>query len=254
MYALKSVAVAFSGGVDSSFLLKVAHDMLGENAIAITVAAPFFPMRETKEAEDFCMAEHITQLRIDFDGLAIPEFRKNPPQRCYLCKKALFGKIIALAGEHGIAQVCEGSNVDDTADYRPGLQAIAELGVQSPLMACNLSKSEIRLLSRELGLASWQKPSCACLASRFPYGEKITEKKLAMVATAEDFLHGLGFAQFRVRIHGETLARIELPPADMPVLFAQREHIVAALKGFGFAYISLDLQGYRSGSMNEVIY
>ena len=251
--SLGRVAVAFSSGVDSSFLLKVAHDVLGDNAIAVTATSSLFPRRETDEAASFCAANGIKQLTVVFNELDIPEFRKNPTNRCYLCKSGLFKKIISLAKENGTAYVCEGSNVDDMGDYRPGMKAVAELGVKSPLRECGLCKDEIRALSKEMGLSTWDKPSFACLASRFVYGEVINEKKLSMVENAEQFLLDVGFKQFRVRIHGENLARIEVLPVELPTLLSKREEVTKRLRELGFAYVTMDLQGYRTGAMNEVI-
>lgn len=251
--SLGSVMVAFSSGVDSTFLLKVAHDVLGENAVAVTVKSCSFPKREADEAEEFCKKEGIRHFTVDSEELDIPEFRQNPKNRCYLCKKELFTKIIVLAKENKIAFVCEGSNMDDNGDYRPGLQAVAELGVKSPLRHCKLYKAEIRTLSKEMNLPTWKKQSFACLSSRFPYGEEISEKKLSMVDKAEQFLLDKGFSQLRVRIHGENLARIEVSPAEMEKAFFLREEIMGALKSFGFLYVSLDLQGYRTGAMNEAL-
>ena len=251
--SLGSVAVAYSSGVDSTFLLKVAHDVLGDKAIAITATSSFFPKRESDEASDFCKANGIKQIIEAFEELDIPEIRHNPTNRCYLCKKDLFTKIISIAKENGIEHVAEGSNMDDNGDYRPGLKAVAELGVKSPLRECDLYKEEIRTLSKQLNLPTWDKPSFACLASRFVYGEEITTKKLKMVETAEQTLLDLGFKQFRVRIHGENLARIEVLPAELEKLFSLRESIIKTLKDAGFTYITMDLSGYRTGAMNETI-
>lgn len=251
--SLGSVAVAFSSGVDSTFLLKVAHEELGDKAIAITATSCSFPKRESDEASNFCKLNGIKQITVVSEELDIPEFRHNPVNRCYLCKKELFTKIISLAKENGIAYVCEGSNMDDNGDYRPGLKAVAELGVKSPLRECQLYKEEIRELSKELKLPTWNKQSFACLASRFAYGEEINEKKLGMVDKAEQTLLDLGFKQLRVRIHGENLARIEVLPSELEKLLSLRQEITKALKDAGFAYITMDLQGYRTGAMNEVI-
>lgn len=251
--SLGSVAVAFSSGVDSTFLLKVAHEELGGKAIAITATSCSFPKRESDEASNFCKLNGIKQITVVSEELNIPEFRHNPVNRCYLCKKELFTKIISLAKENGIAYVCEGSNMDDNGDYRPGLKAVAELGVKSPLRECQLYKEEIRELSKELKLPTWNKQSFACLASRFAYGEEINEKKLGMVDKAEQTLLDLGFKQLRVRIHGENLARIEVLPSELEKLLSLRQEITKALKDAGFAYITMDLQGYRTGAMNEVI-
>ena len=251
--SLGSVAVAFSSGVDSTFLLKVAHEELGDKAIAITATSCSFPKRESDEASSFCKLNGIKQITVVSEELNIPEFRHNPVNRCYLCKKELFTKIISLAKENGIEYVCEGSNMDDNGDYRPGLKAVAELGVKSPLRECQLYKEEIRELSKELELPTWNKQSFACLASRFAYGEEINEKKLGMVDKAEQSLLDLGFKQLRVRIHGENLARIEVLPSELEKLLSLRQEITKALKDAGFAYITMDLQGYRTGAMNEVI-
>lgn len=251
--SLGSVAVAFSSGVDSTFLLKVAHEELGDKAIAITATSCSFPKRESDEASNFCKINGIKQITVVSEELNIPEFRHNPVNRCYLCKKELFTKIISLAKKNGISYVCEGSNMDDNGDYRPGLKAVAELGVKSPLRECQLYKEEIRELSKELELPTWNKQSFACLASRFAYGEEINEKKLGMVDKAEDALLNLGFKQLRVRIHGENLARIEVLPSELEKLLSLRQEITKALKDAGFAYITMDLQGYRTGAMNEVI-
>ncbi|MBR5402430.1 MAG: ATP-dependent sacrificial sulfur transferase LarE [Treponema sp.] len=257
---LGSVAIAFSSGVDSTFMLKVAHDVLGSKVVAITVRSPLFPAREKNEASDFCKDQSIEHIFIESDELNIPGFKENPKNRCYLCKRELFEKIINVAKEHGLAHVCEGSNLDDNGDYRPGLKAIAELGVKSPLRECNLWKSEIRAISKELGLPTWKKPSFACLASRFVYGENITAQKLEMVDKAEQLLLELGFVQERVRIHsfgtGETsgtIARIEVNPDEFSKLVENREKIVNEFKQLGFNYVSMDLHGYRTGSMNETL-
>ena len=253
IHSLGSLAVAFSSGVDSTFLLKVAHDVLGDKAIAVTATSCSFPKREADEAANFCKANGIRQITVVSEELEIPEFRHNPVNRCYLCKKELFTKIISLAKENGVEYVCEGSNMDDNGDYRPGLQAVAELGVNSPLRHCELYKEEIRELSKQLELPTWNKQSFACLASRFVYGEEINEKKLAMVDKAEQALLDAGFKQLRVRIHGENLARIEVMPAELERLLSMREAITEKLRDAGFAYITMDLQGYRTGAMNEAL-
>lgn len=249
---LGSVAVAFSSGVDSTFLLKAAHEVLGDKAFAITAVSGSFPARESREAEEFCRQNGIVQIVSRLDEMSIPGFRENPPNRCYLCKRELFKEIIKTAREHGAAAVCEGSNMDDMGDYRPGMIAIRELGVKSPLRAAGLYKAEIRQLSRELGLPTWDKPSFACLASRFAYGEEITPKKLHMVEEAEQLLLDLGFVQLRVRIHGK-LARLEVLPEDFGRIMEEscRKRIYSRLKELGFTYVTLDLGGYRMGSMNE---
>lgn len=247
-----SVAVAFSGGVDSAFLLQTAHEVLGDQAVAVTAAPVFIPARELEEARAFCQERNIRQHVISAEELNLNVVRHNPPDRCYHCKKEIFGKIFAVAAREGIAKVAEGSNMDDTGDYRPGMRAIQELGVYSPLLEAELTKQDIRDLSKELGLSTWDKPSFACLASRFVYGEAITDEKLRMVDRAEQLLLELGFRQFRVRIHGN-LARIELLPTELYRAAEEetRERIVSKLEEFGFSYVTLDLTGYHTGSMNE---
>ena len=252
---LGSLAVAFSGGVDSTLLIYAAKEALGDKALAITARSSTFPDRERNEAIVFCEEHGIRHLILDSEELDIAGFRENPKNRCYYCKKELFTKIKELAAENGCEYVAEGSNMDDLGDYRPGLQAVEELHVTSPLRTAKLTKQEIRELSQEFGLPTWDKPSFACLASRFVYGEEITAGKLSMVGKAEQLLLDLGFRQMRVRMHGNDMARIEVLPEDIEKAVRPeiRERIVTKLKEFGFTYISLDLQGYRTGAMNETL-
>lgn len=250
--SLGSVAVAFSSGVDSTFLLKTAHDVLGDKCLAITAMSCSFPKRELEEAKAFCEKEGIRHITVESEELEIEGFCQNPTNRCYICKKELFEKIWEIARKEGLNAVAEGSNMDDNGDYRPGLQAVAELQVKSPLRHVGLTKQEIRDYSHQLGLPTWDKQSFACLSSRFVYGEEITAQKLGMVDKAEQLLLDLGFHQLRVRIHG-TIARIEVLPAEFEKLLQNREQIVAEFKKYGFTYVAMDLQGYRMGSMNETL-
>ena len=246
-----SVAVAFSAGVDSTFLLKTAHDLLGDAAVAVTVNTDAFPETELREAEAFCQKENVLLISISADVFGVDGFAANPPDRCYICKKEIFRRIITAAESHGITCVAEGTNADDTNDYRPGMRAIAELGVLSPLKEAGLTKNDIRALSKELGLKTWIKPSFACLATRIAYGETITADKLRMIGLAEQKLAALGFSQYRVRMHGND-ARIEVPPEEIGRFAdpALREEISGYCHDLGFTHVSLDLDGYRTGSMN----
>ena len=248
------IAIAFSGGVDSTFLTKVAKDVLGENAVAVTISSILVTDDELKEADDFCKVENIEHLIYKADVLSIPGFEDNPPDRCYICKKAIFTNVQNLVGERGISVIAEGTNVDDDGDYRPGMRAIKELGVRSPLKEAGLTKAEIRELSCMLGLKTWNKPSCACLASRFAYGEVINKDKLDMIYSAECYIRSLGFEQFRVRLQ-DGIARIELRPADIQKFIENgiKDKVSEKLHALGFKYVSLDLDGYRLGSMNEVL-
>lgn len=252
LQSLESVAVAFSSGVDSTFLLKEAKEVLGEKVVAITAKSCSFPKRELNETIDFCNKEHIRHIIFESEELDIKGFSSNPKNRCYLCKKELFKKMKQIAKENRINEVVEGSNIDDLGDYRPGLKAIRELEIKSPLRYAELTKDEIRCLSKKLGLKTWDKQSFACLSSRFVYGETITKEKLEMVDKAEQLLLDMGLKQVRVRIHKD-LARIEVMPEDIEKISKKeiRERITKTLKEYGFTYVTLDLEGYRTGSMNN---
>jgi pyridinium-3,5-biscarboxylic acid mononucleotide sulfurtransferase len=248
-----SLVVAFSGGVDSTFLLKAAHDTLGSAAVcAVTATSPTYPESEFGEAKRLAAQIGARQLVIVSNELEIPGFSHNPKDRCYHCKSELFRLCTEKARELGLAFVADGSNTDDLGDYRPGRTAACELKVRSPLLEAELSKAEIRELSRGLGLPTWNKQAYACLASRFPYGTEITEERLNQVEKCEEFLKGEGFTVYRVRFHLET-ARIELSEAELPRMLepALRQRVTDFFRAAGFTYVSLDLQGYRTGSMNE---
>ena len=251
---LGSVAIAFSGGVDSTFLLKVACEQLGERAIAVTARSSTYPKREFDEAVRFAGSLGTRHIVIESEELDIPNFAGNPANRCYYCKHELFAKVKEAANREGIEHVADGSNLDDLLDYRPGQRAAKEYAVATPLKDAELTKEDIRLLSREMGLPTWDKPAFACLASRFPYGQTITKEKLKMVEDAEQFLLDMGFRQVRVRHHGE-LARIEVDPVERGLFFEadRMDRVYDRLKTIGFIYVSLDLKGYRTGSMNETL-
>lgn len=252
-----SLAVAFSGGVDSTFLLHSAKEALRDQVLAVTAKSCSFPERELREAQDFCAMHSIRHVIVDSEELDIDGFAQNPVNRCYICKGELFTKIEEIAAREGFHAIAEGSNLDDEGDYRPGLDAVREHGIKSPLREAGLVKADIRALSKTLGLPTWDKQSFACLSSRFPYGETISAEKLRMVDQAEQFLLDRGFRQVRVRIHGEKgeQARIELQPEAFlqAIEPKNREALCAAFRRIGFQYISLDLEGYRTGSMNEML-
>jgi len=249
-----SVAVAFSSGVDSTFLLYAAKEALGDRVIAVTAQSCSFPKRELNEAKDFCEQQQIRHFICESEELDIDGFSHNPKNRCYLCKHELFEKIQKIAEQEKITAIVEGSNLDDNGDYRPGLTAVAELGIYSPLRSIGFTKEDIRALSRHFGLPTWNKQSFACLSSRFVYGETISREKLGMVDKAEQLLLDLGFHQVRVRIHG-MIVRIEIMPEEFPKIIQEdiRIQITESFKSFGFTYVSLDLTGYRTGSMNETL-
>jgi uncharacterized protein len=249
------IVVAYSGGVDSTLLLRAAKESLGEaHVVAVTALSPLYPDRELAGAKRMAQEMDVKHILIESNELEIDGFSKNPSNRCYFCKKELFEEMQNLARKEAISFVVEGSTLDDEKDHRPGRRAIQELGIRSPLQEARFTKEDVRELSRTLGLPTWDKPSFACLASRFPYGEEITPEGLRMVDEAEDFLFSLGFKQVRVR-HYQSLARIEVYPEEMSRLMngSLREKVVNRLKKIGYRYVTLDLQGFRSGSMNEVL-
>jgi len=249
-----SLMVAFSGGVDSTLLLKMAVKTLGDRAAAITATSPTYPANEFKEALRLAREIGVRHIIIESNELGIPGFSENTPKRCYHCKSELFKIAAKEARALDISHVADGANLDDLKDFRPGSEAADELGVRSPLREAGLTKAEIRAISHSIGLSTWNKPALACLSSRFPYGTEITEERLSRIARAEELLRDLGFIQFRVRYHGDTV-RIETTAGDMGRLLEQktRERITAGMKKLGFVYITMDLEGYRTGSMNEVL-
>ncbi|MFB6290958.1 MAG: ATP-dependent sacrificial sulfur transferase LarE [Candidatus Bipolaricaulia bacterium] len=246
-----SVLVAFSGGVDSSFLLKAAVDFLGpDKVLAVTASSEAYPDHERKEARELAERLEVEWRTIQSSETTNPNFRENPINRCYFCKKELFEDLKGLADRKGLNKVVDGTIQDDSEGHRPGTRAAEELGVASPLQQAGLNKEEIREFSKQVGLETWDKPSFACLASRFPYGKEITEEKLDRVGRAEEFLLELGMEQFRVRHHGD-IARIEVQRSDFDRLLDSGEKVVSRLKELGYDYVTLDLEGYRTGSMNE---
>jgi len=251
---LESVAIAYSGGVDSTFLLKVAFDVLSDKVVAVTAKSSTYPIRELNAATTFAKKIGAKHIIITSEELEIEGFAKNPVNRCYYCKRELFGKVKAIANKEGLKQVLDGCNFDDIGDFRPGMQAAAELDVISPLKDAGLTKDEIRKLSKDLGLRTWDKPSFVCLSSRFPYGTEITKIKLKKIELAEQFLMDIGFRQVRVRFEGNT-ARIEVSPEERVKFFDVDllDKVGNKFKEIGFAYSTMDLLGYRTGSMNEVI-
>ena len=251
---MKKVLVAFSGGVDSTFLLKVARDVLGDAVLAVIASSPTYPESEKQEAILIAEKMKVRYEVIHTKELDDPNFRNNPPERCYYCKKELFSRLKEIAAEENIPHVLDGSNLEDTLDFRPGSKAALELEVRSPLKEAGLGKNEIRILSKKLGLQTWDKPAMACLSSRFPYFTSIDDESLRRIEAAENYLRTKGLSQLRVR-HHDQVARIEIDPSDFSVVMEKetREDIVENLKKIGYKYVTLDLVGYRTGSMNEPI-
>ena len=249
---MDSAVIAFSGGVDSSLLLHAAKEALGERLLAVTIVSPIFSRFEREEAQSFAKTLGVRLQLVYFDEMTVPAFAYNPPDRCYHCKKELFTTLLGIASREGYAVVCDGSNVDDEHDYRPGRRATRELGVRSPLEEAKLRKEDIRAISRKLDLPTAERASFACLASRFPYGTPIDREKLARLEACEDALRTLGFRQYRVRVHNN-VARIEVGQDEIPRLFDPdaADALYERFRENGFLYVSVDLKGYRAGSMNE---
>jgi len=248
------VLVAFSGGVDSTFLARAARDAVGDRAVLVTADSETYPaseLEETRRLAALLGAKHVIVQTRELDN---PEYAVNSPNRCYFCKEELFAKLGPIARQYGDAVMVYGANMDDLGDHRPGMDAAKAAGVRAPLIEAEVWKEEIRALSRELGLPTWDKPSFACLSSRFQYGEAITPEKLRRIDAAEAFVRSLGFRQFRVR-HHDRLARLELPPEEMGRLFEDGRHeaVVKRFRELGYLYVTLDLQGFRSGSANEIL-
>jgi len=249
---MKKIVIAFSGGVDSTFLAKIAYDALGKNAIAITAVSMIHPQWELQKAKKLATKIGIKHIMINSNETDIKNFSQNNRDRCYHCKKELFTKIKQIATNNNIKYILDGSTIDDTYDYRPGLKALKEQGIISPLKDIGFTKQEIRYLSKKIGLETWDNPSFACLASRFPYGIKITKNRLNSIEKAEDFIRSLGVKQFRVRFHND-IVRIEVKKDDFIHILDNSDIIVKYLKELGFTYITLDIEGFRSGSLNEVL-
>lgn len=252
IFSSGGVVIAYSGGVDSTFLAQVAHSVLQERVLAVTASSEVYPEDEIKAAGSLAQQLGIPHLVIKTEELKEDKFTANSPQRCYYCKKALFARLQMIGEEYGLPQVMDGTNYDDRLEHRPGMQAAKEMDIKSPLLEAELTKDDIRRLSREMGLPAWNKPALPCLASRVPYGEEITREKLSMVKEAENYLRVLGLDNLRVRHHGK-LARIEVDPKNFPLIMESAAEITKKLRQIGYSYVTLDLQGFRSGSLNEVI-
>lgn len=244
--------VAFSAGVDSTLVLKVAHDVLGDNVLAVTAVSPSLSRAELEEAVSLAHFIGAPHRLVETHEIEDPNYAANPANRCYFCKAELHDELHALAAREGYRYILDGTNLDDVGDFRPGQQAARERGVRSPLREAGLTKRDVRALARYLGLPNWDKPAMACLSSRIPYGTPVTVEALRRIEAAEGALRDLGFRQLRVR-HHDTLARIEVPPADFPHLLAVREEVVQRLKSVGYTFVTMDLAGFRSGSLNELL-
>jgi uncharacterized protein len=251
---MESVLIAYSGGVDSTFLLKVSSDVLGDRVVAATAFSETYPLEELEKAKEIAKMLGVEHVVIETKELQDDRFASNLPDRCYYCKKELFSKLKIVAERFGCKYILDGSNADDLNDFRPGMKAAEELGVRSPLKEVMLAKDEIRALSREMALPTWDKPSSACLASRIPYGTRITRESLMQIQKAEDIIRAKGVRQVRVRHHG-SIARIEVLPTDFHILLSEpiAAQVVREIKELGYDYVTLDIQGYRSGSMNEAL-
>ncbi len=252
--SLGSVIVAFSGGVDSAYVAYAAAQVLGDRALAVTAVSPSYPAAHKEDALKFVQQFGLRHLFINTDEMEDPRYRSNPANRCYYCKTELYGKLGPLAKERGFAAICDGVNVDDLGDFRPGRQAAKDVGVRSPLVECGITKVEVRELSRRAGLPTWDKPASACLSSRIPYGMEVTVEKLNLIEKGEDLLRGLGFKVFRVRHHGD-IVRLEFGQEDLPRALAVEvaAHLAREFKALGFKYVTLDLEGYRTGALNEAL-
>jgi len=246
------VVIAFSGGVDSTFLVKVAYEVLGKNVIAVTAASSTYPKTELEEAKRLARLIGVRHIIVNSEETEVENFKQNPPNRCYYCKKELFSRLKEIAKKEKINYVLDGTNYDDLTDFRPGMKALRELNIISPLKDAKLTKEDIRNLSKLMNLDTWDKPACACLASRFPYGIRITKERLDRVEKAENVIRNLGIRQLRVRYHNE-IARIEVNKKDMQLLLEHSDSIVKKFKELGFIYVTLDMEGYRTGSLNEVL-
>jgi len=252
---MESVVIGFSGGIDSTLLVRVATEVLGDHALAVIGRSETYPTREFEEALALAQRFGSRYRVINTEETDDIKFQENPPNRCYFCKNELFGKLAAIAEAEGIRWIADGTITDDVADFRPGMRAKHEQNVRSPLLEAGLSKDDVRAIARHLGIPTWDKPSFACLASRFPYGQGITKENLMKIDAAETFLRDHGFRFFRVRHHDDNTARIELGPQEFHRVFDDefRSKLVAHFKSLGFLYVTLDLQGYRTGSMNETL-